>query len=564
MPPNKLLYRLLILIAFGLSVFLPARGIAQGSLLPPGSLEETLLGRFEIKANPSVPFHTGLKPFNRAEVVAYAHLLDTVLRAPNKKTRADLAYIFRNNNEWGSPDTSAQTGSRPLLGFLYRSPANFYEVNTPDFTLRANPMIQFKYGAQQNETEPWFLNQRGVELRAAIDQRVFVYANFIENQAQFPSFVRERFLRDSALPGVGRAKDYSGFGVRNGYDFMLSQSAIGFQLTPHIGAQFGYGRNFWGEGYRSLLLSDFGYDYLHLKINWKIWKLHYQNLFAELNAGSGNGPDGLVAKKYMASHLLSVYPLPNVQVGLFEAVIFSRENHFELNYLNPLILYRAVELALGSPDNMLLGIHGKWNFLRHFQAYGQFVFDEFLYAELLVRRRGWWGNKFAMQTGLKYVDAFGIDHLDLQIEHNLARPYTYTHDEQVQSYTHQMQPLAHPLGANFQEWVLLARWQALPRLLVQGRLLQARTGSDGAGENWGSNILLPNVRIQQEFGNEIGQGIPTRLQIAALDLSFSIAHNVFFDLHGFYRRRTLDGQIQNHAFLSGGIRMNLPNWKHDF
>ena len=52
--------------------------------------------------------------------------------------------------------------------------------------------------------------------------------------------------------------------------------------AKYLDFQFGYDKNFIGNGYRSLFLSDFGNSYLFLKINTRIWKFNYLNLFMEL------------------------------------------------------------------------------------------------------------------------------------------------------------------------------------------------------------------------------------------------------------------------------------------
>jgi hypothetical protein len=54
------------------------------------------------------------------------------------------------------------------------------------------------------------------------------------------------------------------------------------------------------------------------------------------------------------------------------------------------------------------------------------VFDEFL-LDNLKEGNGWWANKWSVQMGAKYVDAFGLSNLDLQGEVNITRPYTYSH-----------------------------------------------------------------------------------------------------------------------------------------
>jgi len=269
----------------------------------------------------------------------------------------------------------------------------------------------------------------------------------------------------------------------------------------------------------------------------------------------------------MAAHHLSFNIRPNLNVGLFEAVIFSRENQFELQYLNPVIFYRSIEHSLGSPDNVLIGMDAKWNFLQRFQLYGQFLFDEFLFKELFIERRGWWGNKFSYQAGLKYIDAFGIDHLDLQAEYNTARPFTYTHFDSTSAYTHYRQPLAHPLGANFREVVLLGRYQPFHRLIIEGRLLRATTGEDdGQGSNWGTNLLVSSNSRSLDYGNDIGQGVATTITITGLDISYMLTHNVYLDLQ--YFRRQKDSALADRQgtdfYMLGGIRVNLGQWRQDF
>src|SRR5262249_22762278 len=113
------------------------------------------------------------------------------------------------------------------------------------------------------------------------------------------------------------------------------------------------------------------------------------------------------------------------------------------------------------------------------------VMDEFV-LDHIKSGDGWWANKFAVQLGGKYIDAFGIPNLDLQGEFNIARPFTYSHNTQYGNYSHYQQPLAHPLGANFKELVGVVRYQPLPRLNLTGKLMVRSVGRDSTDYNWGS------------------------------------------------------------------------------
>jgi hypothetical protein len=270
-------------------------------------------------------------------------------------------------------------------------------------------------------------------------------------------------------------------------------------------------------------------------------------------------------KKFAAMHYLSLRAAKGLTLGVFEATALHRSEQFEWQYLNPVILYRTVEGLLGSPDNVLIGADVRWDFLRRYQVYGQVLLDEFVFSELRARR-GWWGNKYGLQAGAKYANAFGINHLDLQVEYNSVRPYTYSHTDSLNSFTHFNQPLAHPWGANFRETLVLARWQPTPRLTLQGRYVQGLRGLDPAGKNYGSEIRVSNTWRVQDFGNEIGQGDATTVRIIGFDASYLLWHNLFADLRLLLRTQdSADDRLDTRAaVIQAGLRMNLWNQQPDF
>lgn len=571
---------------------MPALLWAQGNPSPLGLPSYHILDRLEIKTQQNSFFHSTFKPYIRADIIRFAKLLDANKSTLTPIDKADLRYLFRDNNEWigerfdeidfaerGDGDNSMMMRSladeryeeskKKLFNYFYPTPANLIEVNERDFHLRVNPIINLQVLGEREDGNLLFVNQRGTQLRGGIDDKFYFHTRIIDNQAKFPEYVNDYVDQFESLPGAGLIKDNrnTSFGLSGGLDYLLSDGYLGFNLSKHVGVQFGYGQNFIGNGYRSLLLSNFSFNYLYLKLNWKVWKLHYQNIFSELTARTGRSVSTtLLPKKYMAAHHLNLHLFPNLSFGIFESVIFSRENRFEFQYLLPVIFYRTVEQGLGSPDNVLLGLDVKWNLWKRVQFYGQFVLDELVFSELVSNNRGWWGNKFGVQAGAKYIDAFGVDHLDLQLERNTVRPYTYSHTTATTSYTHYNQPLAHPLGANFGEWIIIGKYRPVPRLEIQGRLILADVGEDTDTTNWGGNLLLPNSSREQDIDNEIGQGLGAAITILGLDISYQLSHNVFIDVQYFNRHKVgdLEFQDQETQFLGGGIRININRMRMDF
>ncbi len=592
--------RILLLLCF-LSIMNPLLGQKTG--LPLGNEAYHIMDRLEIKTGLVPDFHSSLKYHLREDVVNFALQVDTARTILSIKDRRDLFYIYRDNNEAFIRGNTIQydvepekiytdssktfytikdktvseneespyyfLSKKPILKHFYKTPANFWELDRESFYLRVNPIINGKAFATKDD-DFLFLNQRGIEIRGGIDSKVFFHTSILESQARFANYVRDQIAEDKAVPGAGFFKNYNSriINVTDAHDFLLAQGYIGFNISKHVYAQFGHGRNFIGDGYRSMFLSDFGNNYLYLKLNARIWKFHYQSLFAELNSlGARNLPGNqLIPKKYTAMHHLSYNLTKNLNVGFFEAVIFNRNNNFELQYLNPIILYRTVEGALGSPDNAFIGTNFKWNLLNHFQLYGQLILDEFKFNELFVEKRGWWANKYGIQLGVKYINMLGIDHLDGQIEYNSARPYTYTHRDSSSSYTHYNQPLAHPLGANFREIVFRLRYQAGKKWLIKPRMIYMVYGEDPRNQNWGGDLLIQNTTRVMDFGNENGQGIKTKTLIGGFDISYELRHNLNFDFHYFYRNKNSERNSLDltTSYFGGGIRLNFANRNLDF
>jgi hypothetical protein len=570
---------------------------AQPSGVPLNSETYHIIDRLDILSRVSINIHPEIKCFSRDKVVNLALKHDTSSIILSKLDRADIQYLFNDSNEWLPKEIATSStyetrkiytdsskqfyrteivqnnlenryklNKNPLLKYFFKTPANFFEVNTPYFKLKVNPTLNFQVGKAQNETGYIFYNQRGIEVRGDIDNRLFFYTNIEEVQARFPNYATRKNNENFAVPGAGAYKQYISkfFKVTDGVDYTNAQAYIGVKATKHIGVQLGHGQHFIGNGYRSMFLSNYSANQFYLKLSTEVWRFKYQSIFAELSPTTANIVQGsnLLPKKYTATHYLNYNIKPNLSFGLFETVVFNRKKQFELQYLNPIIFYRSIEGVLGSPDNVMLGLDGKWNFLKHFQLYGQLLLDEFNFKQIYKPEiKGWWANKYALQTGLKYINAFGIDHLDFQLEFNKIRPFTFAHFDSTSNYTQYRQPLAHPMGSNFKETIVLARYKPINKLFIQARAIQIRGGENTSTENWGADPMLPYTTRTLEYGNITGQGVKTNINIFAIDITWRLYHNFFVDLKYFKRNKlsALINRNESTNLFGFGIRVNAWN-----
>lgn len=544
--------------------------------------------RTEILTGDFGDIHAQLQPLLRQDIVDYRSTyypnVTNALEMSNPRRDWNSLYIRADYNDIDSTIQSRKPfakflypkGDRSFLRHFYRTPAHLWEVRTKHFYVSVAPIIHLKGSVElrNGNTNFAYLNRRGGRIRGNIANRVFFYTDIIETQADFPAYVNERIERDYAVPSAGFFKQFDSSLNPNedtsGVDYLIATGYVAFDvLKNHIGVRFGHGQHFIGDGHRSLFLSDFSTNYFYLQLNTRVWKIHYQNIFAELTQNYGERQrafDLALPKKYMAAHYLSVNITKNFNVGLFENVIFSRGGQFDLQYLNPLIFYRAVEQAVGSPDNVVIGASFKWNAFKTASLYGQFVLDELSVGDLVRLGGGWWGNKFGAQLGVKYINAFKIPYLDLQAEFNIARPYLYSFRDSSANYTHYNQPLAHPLGANFYEIIGIAQYQLARGMLLRGQLNYAVTGRDEAGTNWGSNPNIGYNSRSAELGNFIGQGITTRLLIAELWWQYQIRHNLSLDAQILFRSEDVDiDALDNQSLIfSLGLRWNITARQYDW
>jgi len=560
-PLKGCLYALLLLIYFS------NQTSAQSTYLVQGAKENVLIERLEILGQKDSIFNfSKTRPLNRLQVVrgamSFKQLHPDILLS--KTDEYNLQSLYLNNIEYLSEVQRDSIRSKKPIGRFYRTPANLYEVHIKDFDLVINPVIQFQYMKESDDDANLFLNSRGVMIRGRIANKIGFAASIIDNQERDPRYVRDWENKYQSVPGAGYYKNFKG----TGFDYFDARGYFTFNITKYIDVAFGYDRNFIGNGYRSLFLSDFSNSTLFLKLNTRIWKINYQNLFMELHQTEPRGPDRLLRKKYAVFHHLDVNVTRKLNIGLFEGVMFGRSNRFEFGYLNPVIFYRSIEQQNGSFDNSVAGIDFKLNTLKQVQLYGQFLLDEFNLKEI-KKNDGWWANKWGMQLGAKYINAFGIKNLDLQLEHNRVRPFTYSHRDSIANYTHYNQPLAHPLGANFSEMIGILRYQPAPKWTILAKAMSWKQGLDTGSRSFGANIFLPNVPPyrQGDYGYDIVSGIESKTSFLSLLLSYELKENLFIEASATKRKFDVASNSSlstNTTVVSFGIRWNMHRRVFEF
>jgi len=218
----------------------------------------------------------------------------------------------------------------------------------------------------------------------------------------------------------------------------------------------------------------------------------------------------------------------------------------------------------------MIGLDWKWNFLHGYSFYGQVVLDEFT-AKEMFGSTGWWGNKWATQLGIRIIDLLNVNNLDLQTEVNIVRPYTYGYSSTDRSATHYNQPITHPLGANFKEFVAIGRYQILPNLNFRLGYIHATRGLDSlsmASTTFGWQVNTPYSAQSRPKDTDIaiGDGVREVLDIIDAQLSFQVFHNAFVDLRYVQRMRDVEAPLKSSDLnlFYVGFRMNIDPVRFDY
>ncbi|WP_341217208.1 gliding motility protein RemB [uncultured Wocania sp.] len=516
-------------------------------------------------------------------------------------THSDYSKFDRNMNLIG---TNSHTASKP---FVYEEVSNYYDFKAEnqklkkeastwagkklwnehlvqlqgeDYWFTINPIFDLQVGKDTDaDFSSTYNNTRGFLVQGGLGKKLNFYASVFESQGRFAQYVNQyaeslkAFGPDPAIiPGRGIAKRFKS----DSYDYPVAEAYLSYAPAKFINIQFGHGKNFIGDGYRSLLLSDVASPHPFLKLNTKFWKIKYTNTWMWLkDVRPEVTEDGAFLTKYMANHYLSWNVSKRFNLGLFESVIWANtENRgFDVNYLNPIIFYRAIEFETGQDaGNAIIGASAKYKWNDNVNIYSQFVLDEFSLSDIKGGEKSW-KNKYGYQIGVKYFNAFKVENLMLQFEYNRIRPYTYSHNTIATNYGHNNQSMAHLWGANFSEAILIGRyhykrWFADAKLVFGVRGLDFNDGTDNF--SYGSDIFRNYNDRPFDTGVEVGQGIKTKTFNGNLQAGYTInpASNLklFTDIsfRNFNPEAITASTFKsNTVWFNFGLRTDLFNWYFD-
>ncbi len=496
--------------------------------------------------------HTAFKPYLFNEVRPYADL------------QAIREEILKEKQTWAG---------RKLFN------EHLFLIKGKNYWFTINPVLDLQMGKDNSDVKYTYNNTRGFQIQGTLGKKFGFSSSFYESQGRFAQYVNDWTRIPEApigagavVPGRGKAKGFK----EGGFDYPVAEAYLSYTPNEFFNFQFGQGKNFIGDGYRSFFLSDVASPYPFFKISTQFWKIKYTNLWMWMDdVRRSVSDDGTNLRKFVAMHHLSWNVTKRFNLGLFESVItneISYPNGMDISFFNPIIFYRAIEFSNGGDrsGNVQIGLNMKYRFKSDISVYTQFLIDEMTMSRVFDGT-GYIGNKFAFQLGAKYFNAFKIDNLILQGEFNWARPYTFSHAETTLNSAHYNQPISHMWGANFWEMIGIARYK-------HGRWfgnLKFNIGEKGYdysknGTNYGGNIYRSYNDNTSEEGNSVAQGNTTKIFIGDIQGGWILNPVTNLQVFGGFTYRSFSPyqpnsyvKNDNTTWFTIGIRSSLFNWYFD-
>lgn len=456
-------------------------------------------------------------------------------------------------------------------GYFLNHPAtdNWIKAIGKNSVFTIDPYLDATFGKSNRSDGVLTTLAAGIRTQAVFNNKFSFNLDLITNSSQFPMYVDSVIaLKNNIIPGANAAS------VRNNrFNYSYLNFNATFTPSKYFLISAGYGKQFIGDGYRSLLLSDNAFNYPYVRLQARLWKFTYNVLYNRYINKNWYMVNGQSQPKYSTIHYLGVNFSKRFQLGLFDNVTWLAKDTnfnrgFDVQYLNPIIFLRPVEFSIGSPDNAMVGLTWKYKLYTKGFLYGQIALDDINLRRSLDNHAQHYGNKYALQAGIWNQDIFGIQGLDYRFEWNGVRPYEYGHGVGGNislNYTHYYQPLTDPFGANFHEFISYfnytnKRWYGILENLYTIRGENPGLPYNNGEDLWGGERGVP------AFGSKTLQGIRHKYSYNQLSIGYLInpANRLSLQADVIYRSNKAQATNQSEFYFSFGIKTNIFNFYHDF
>jgi len=423
------------------------------------------------------------------------------------------------------------------------------DVEAGDYVFYADFIPDFQIGRDfAGGGRSTWLNTRGFQAGGSIKDKFFFYTSGYENQGVFPDYINDYINENNVVPGQMFGK----LGAKE-QDWTYVSAVVSYSPVKNLNFSLAYDKNFIGDGYRSMLLSDVSSNSTYFKFNGIFGDVSISSIWSYML-----DPRERTNEEFSRSGSLRKW-------GAFQYVDWNVDNRFSIGLFHSLLwgetkaepffypLRQTYTNTSGLSDMMQIGLNTKYKVLKNAAVYGQVLLNKTV----------------AAQIGMRGFDAFGVKNFNFLAEYNTAKPYSYADENPLTSYSNYSQPLAHPFGANFREFVGMLNYSYSKFDFS----LQGNYGSygldplleNGMEANYGKDIFKAYDK-DAIYDEGIGQGIKTNMMYLDGRVAYVLnpKYNLRLEVGGVLRRESNSNKEKNSAMVTLGLRSSFRNLYYDF
>ncbi|QNK61024.1 gliding motility protein RemB [Pedobacter sp. PAMC26386] len=443
--------------------------------------------------------------------------------------------------------------------------SHLIDIKTPRSTFYADLLPDFSVGRDFSGHKTTGLGSMGLQIGGTISKKLQYYVSGYVSRASFSDYMNNYINQVGIIPGQAYAR-YPG---KSSYDWSYISASVSYTPMKYLTVSAGRDKTFIGDGYRSLLLSDYASPYPFFKLTGTLGNVRYMAMWTYMNDPATTSQYQIDRKKFGVFHYLDWSVNKRLSIGFFENIMgfYTDDNGakrpFDFNYINPVIFMKPVNNTANNPDKSLLGITSKYKINDNLTVYGQFALNEFR-AKDFFSSNGSFGNKYGWQLGVRGSNLLKVKGLNYLLETNSAKPYTYASRSAISNYSSNGEPLAHPWGGNFREVLGLLNY-TYKRFDFSGEVDYGRYGYDINGLNYGKNIFKIYTDPARFLGNYTGQGLTTNMIYLEGKVAFLVnpKYNLRLELGGIFRNEKNDAFTNRATLITFGLRSSFRNIYND-
>ena len=498
--------------AFLLLLIIPGILLSQVVFVPGYSTVYNFLNRLSVKG--IIIFNDEIRPVSRVLAAEKLIEAENKIEMLTSTEKEELLYYKKeffpeimiiNNSD--SKETiffrdDPDLGFRP---FFYRD---------KNFSISADPVLGFSYRRQYNDNLKLRFN--GLNF-SGYYQNVGFNFYFRDNEETGRTIDIERKV--SPEPGIVR---HSFDGENLQYSFVRGSVSYSWSW-----GSLDFSKEYleWGSGRSGqLILSDKApsFPFIRLILKPADW-LQFQYIHGWLQSGiidpnsiRETSVPGRVSysqiNKYIAAHIISLYPFNNFSFSIGESVIYS--DKLEPLYFIPVLFFRLADhYNDDSGDNAQVFANAVYKFYPlRVKLYSTLFIDELSLTSVLNG-----GNLSAIgfTGGLNFVDPF-LKNSELVLEYSRIDPFVYMNSDDAQVYTNHGDQLGHWIGSNADQF-----YAAYNQWIIRGLMLGI----------WGEYIRkgqteLPAQQYQSPYP-DILYGSRLTVKSAGIEISYEVFRNLF-------------------------------------